>query len=262
LTAITFFALFLQLGPVAVTVAYCAFAAALIAALFIDLELFIIPDEVNVFALLVGVVYDVWAATVRLPGHNLIGGWLPHSIRNGAVCAAVFVAIQLLGSALFRKDAMGDGDVKLARAIGAMLPLWVALVSFLFAICAGAVLGVGMILVRYVREGPASPPSHALDDGAETGADATPLTAIVGFGVLYVTYLDLVLALGAKAGIPVLRRIVERASEPVEGEDDFVPGPTHIPFGPYMVVGAVVSIFIGQSFIDWYLAWAHLTPSG
>jgi hypothetical protein len=79
--------------------------------------------------------------------HTPLWGWLPRSIAGAVVCAGIFVFIQLFGLLLFRKDAMGDGDVKLARAIGAMLPLGLAVTSFVLAIALGAVIGGSLIAI-------------------------------------------------------------------------------------------------------------------
>ena len=80
-------------------------------------------------------------------------------------------------------------------------------------------------------------------------------------GALYVSFLDLLLPLAARLRVPGAARLVGRLEEglPAEEEDEeFIAGPTHIPFGPYMVVGALLTIFVGGSLIGWYLAWAHL----
>jgi leader peptidase (prepilin peptidase)/N-methyltransferase len=129
------------------TVAYLVFTSALLAALAIDLESYIIPDELNNFALFTGITLDLVGIVARDPMHTPLWGWLPRSIAGAVVCAGIFVFIQLFGLLLFRKDAMGDGDVKLARAIGAMLPLGLAVTSFVLAIALGAVIGGSLIAV-------------------------------------------------------------------------------------------------------------------
>ena len=39
-------------------------------------------------------------------------------------------------------------------------------------------------------------------------------------------------------------------------KDDFVAGPTHIPFGPFMVLGFFLTVFIGEALTAGYLRWA------
>lgn len=261
LTASLFVLVYLQFGATAYTVVFCVFAASLVAALFIDAQLFIIPDEINVFALLIGIGWDIWC--VCSGTRSLLWGWLPRSIAGAMICASVFVVIQVVGLALFRKDAMGDGDVKLARAIGAMLPLGQALVSFLLAIGAGAVLGGALLIWARVTQGPEEAAEADVPD-AEDGEEPTTFGETLVYGALYATMMDLVLMAAAKLGIRPAQRVVDRLSgeEMVAEEDEFVPGPTYIPFGPYMVVGAIAAAFVGDRLIQWYLVWAHLSPLG
>jgi leader peptidase (prepilin peptidase)/N-methyltransferase len=259
LTATLFTVITLHFGPTADTVAYCLFGAALLAAFFIDFEHFIIPDEVNTLALLVGIGRDVWGILQREPEHTLLWGWVPRSLLGGVLCAAIFVGIQILGLALFRKDAMGDGDVKLARAIGAMLPMKLALVSFLLAIGAGAVLGGSMVLWHSLRTKQAMEPAIlASEDAIPPQTTASPLGAVLFYGLLYVSFLDLLLWLGALLRLPWVSRIFRTEAE--AHEEEFLTGPTHIPFGPYMVLGALLSLFFGEALIRWYLEWANLVP--
>jgi leader peptidase (prepilin peptidase)/N-methyltransferase len=260
LTACTFLALYLHFGPTVQTVAYCLFAAAMIGALFTDLATFLIPDELNTFALLVGIGYDVYAIATRLPGHDLVWGFLPRSIFGAIICAGVFVLIQIMGIVLFRKEAMGDGDVKLARAIGALLPLSQALVSFFFATCVGMVFGIGMLIIRGKSNGSEDEHEDEHEDNEEEGV--TVAEWLMG-RLMYLTFFDLLLQFGRFLKIKPLAGLANRydpSELPGGEEDDFVPGPTHIPFGPYMVVGALLAVFVGDRVIHWYMVWSHLAP--
>ena len=257
-TGLAFLALFLHFGTPVDTIAYCLFMAALISAFFIDLELFIIPDEINTFALLVGIGRDVWGILAGDPSHALLWGWLPRSIFGAMVCAGIFVLIQIIGQALFRKDAMGDGDVKLARAIGALLPLKLALSSFLMAIAIGAVVGCGLIALHAMRRPKADEP-EAEDEEDEELTAATPFTEVLLFGLIYITFADLFIWLGSALRIPAAVRLMGEAdTETVDEDDDFHPGPTHVPFGPFMAIGAFLAVFVGQRLIDWYMSWSGL----
>lgn len=258
-----FLALFVRFGASIDVVAYWLFFAALVAALFIDLDLFIIPDELNTFALFVGVGRDVLGIAQHDPNHALVAGWLPRSILGAVVCAAIFVFIQLLGYALFRKEAMGDGDVKLARAIGAMMPLSQALVSFLLAIAAGAVIGGGLMAYHALATRGGAPDATAeeeLEDEGPLAFEPGALSDIAARGACYVLFLDLLIGLAARLRVPAAVRMMGGLAEDGadEEEDDFVAGPTHIPFGPYMVVGAVLAVFAGDPLVQMYLHWAGL----
>lgn len=259
-TALVFVTLVRRVGATADGIAYCLFAAALIAALGIDLEHYIIPDGVNGFALLVGVGRDLWGLATGEPSHALVYG-LPRSLVGAVVCAGVFVAIQAMGLALFRKDAMGDGDVKLARAIGAMLPLPLALVSFVFAVGVGAVIGGAAVVIRGMRRGADS--AEDLDGGdAEDGGSptATPWGMFALGSALYMTFGDLIVdgAARLKVGWATAFNRWWNAQLPPEEDEEFVPAPTQVPFGPFMVAGAFLAVLFGRPAIDWYLAWAGL----
>ncbi len=273
LTAILFLAFFLHFRSLPLTLFYGCFAAPLIAGACIDLERFEIPDELNSFALFVGIAFDVWAIVTRQPGHEPLWGWLPRSIPGAMLCAGVFVFIQVLGAAMFKKDAMGDGDVKLARAIGAMLPLSLALLSFILAIAAGAVIGVLMIAFhsRQTSASEAEQPAVAASGETEAGEDseellesagAAPLRETLFYGAVHVFFIDQILGILYKLRVPFAKRFfgVEGLTESSEDvpADPFVAGPTHIPFGPYMVLGAFLAVFVGSPLIDWYLSWSHL----
>lgn len=255
-TAVVFVVIIRRFGATADGIAYSLFAAALMAALFIDLEHYIIPDGVNTFALAVGIGRDIWGLAAGEPGHALVLG-LPRSVVGAVVCAAVFIAIQAMGLALFRKDAMGDGDVKLARAIGAMLPLSLALVSFLFAVGVGAVVGGAVVLVRGMRER-RSEAVHEQVEADDTLRAATPWSLFAVSAALYVTFGDLLVDAAArlKAGWAIAFNRWWNAQLPPEEDEEFVPAPTQVPFGPFMVVGAFMALFLGQAAMDWYLAWA------
>jgi leader peptidase (prepilin peptidase)/N-methyltransferase len=260
LTGLVFLALTLHFGPTSTSIVYCLFFAALIAALFIDLEHFIIPDELNTFALVIGIAYDIWGIIQHNPANALMWGWLPHSIFGAILCAGVFVFIQILGFALFKKEAMGDGDVKLARAIGSLLPISQALVSFLLAIGVGAVFGAALMAFATVQSSKASGVELDVQELEEDGEGVpSALGDIALRGLCYMGFIDILFSIGAALKIPAaVKFAASTAEETLEDEDDFQAGPTHIPFGPYMVVGAFLAVFFADSLIAWYLHWAHL----
>jgi leader peptidase (prepilin peptidase)/N-methyltransferase len=197
----------------------------------------------------VGIGLDVWGIVQGLPNHALLWGWLPRSILGAVVCAGVFVFIQFLGFALFRKEAMGDGDVKLARAIGSIMPLGQALVSFGLAITVGAVIGGGLVLYQTLKHGK----QPEADEGEEVPVEGQEqgLPQILGIGALYMTFADI--------GFDIVNRFQGQKPEPAISEnDDWQAGPTHIPFGPYMVIGFFLAIFTADRLIAAYLKWAGL----
>jgi len=139
LTALLCLGLFHRFGPSLSFVAYFAFAAGLLAASAIDLEHRIIPDEIS----LGGV------------GLGLAVSWIPQAtVRpfDSLIAAAVgFLALFLVITGywlLTKREGMGLGDAKLLAAIGAFLG-WRAIPFVLFAgSLAGVMGGLAMILLR------------------------------------------------------------------------------------------------------------------
>jgi len=140
---------------IAGVVAKLIFAALLIAIFFIDLEHMIIPDELVLTGLGVGLALDIaglllWhEALVSI--HVPATAWvlrLPQSVVGAVVGAAFFLVIEGFSQLVFRKEGMGGGDLKLGAAIGAMFGPRLALLSFGLAVVAGAVVGAALMIAR------------------------------------------------------------------------------------------------------------------
>ncbi|MDD3925053.1 MAG: prepilin peptidase [bacterium] len=186
LTGLTFVALYLSKGLTVDLLGYTILFSLLIIAFFVDLDHQIIPDQVSLGGIVIGVLFDVALLcagyarpTVDLP--LLANGIsVPGSIFGAVLCFAVFYVIAVAASAVFKAEALGGGDIKLAGAIGAFLGWKLALLSFVLAFVAGAAGGIILLASKL-----------------KTRRD-------------------------------------------------------YIPFGPYMVIGAVTAVFIGASILTWY----------
>lgn len=229
--------------------AYALAAAALVAIVFIDWELYIIPDQINAFLVPVGAAFNVWlyvdgkaeATTMGMP--SCLAGWI--------VGVATLWSIAFLGRVAFRKDAMGHGDIKMARGIGAVLFPASALISFGLAVALGAVLGIVQILLR--------PRTVSGEDDAEEGEEPyepESIPSLLKCGLGYLLGFDIVGLFFPKFYQSWFGEPAEVAIEEIE---DFDVGRTMIPFGPYLALGAIVStIFAGplKSLFDAYWDWA------
>ncbi len=150
LTALYFVVTYLKFGIGVEGVVYALFGASLIATFFIDLEHFIIPDQLNIFGIAIGLVRNGIGIATGADSQfvNVLGLNIPQSIVGILACGGAFFAITVISYYVFKKDAMGGGDVKLAAAIGANLLLGPAMLSFLLAVVIGAVVGVGLIAAK------------------------------------------------------------------------------------------------------------------
>ena len=107
-----------------------------IAVFFIDLEFTIIPDIFTFPGIVIGL------AVSFLPGAFV--GW-KESLIGIAVGGGVFLLVGKLGELVFKKEAMGLGDVKFAAMLGAFLGWKSLLLIFILASFLGSVIGLAII---------------------------------------------------------------------------------------------------------------------
>lgn len=232
-------------------VLFAAFGSILLAVLFIDIEYYIIPDSLNACLLPVAAALNLHQIAIGGgAGWVEIGGLaVPTALGGYVVGWGTLFGIALFGRLLLQRDAMGHGDIKLARGIGAMLGPGLALGAFALAVLAGAALGAAQVLVRKRSE--------AADADDEGVADAPePVVALLRSGVGYLLMVD-VLALF----LPVLNQVwFGDSPEDVEdsADDDWEPSLTTIPFGPYLAVGALAAaafpeplLAAGKRYLEW-----------
>jgi leader peptidase (prepilin peptidase)/N-methyltransferase len=178
ITAILFLFSLYQFGLTLAFLHSCLFISLLIPIAWIDARRYIIPNTIILVGLITGAAITLLIAlTYHNPGYlieHLIG-----AVAGGASMALIAVA----GTFLFRKQAMGSGDIKLMLLIGLFLGGWPHL---LIVIMASAFTGsiIGLILIT----------------------------------------------LGKKSG-----------------------GGSRIPYGPFLVIGALLDLFWGSQIWSWYL---------
>lgn len=111
---------------------------------FVDLEHMIIPDRVSLGGIVLGLGFSTLVPAMQ-GRPDALGGFIS-ALLGASIGGGLLWAIAIFGKLIFRKDAMGMGDVKLMGAIGAFLG-WPAVVFTLMASSfLGAVFGVSMIL--------------------------------------------------------------------------------------------------------------------
>ncbi len=233
--------MFVQYDPLR-TGFYCLTTAALVSVFFIDWELYIIPDELNAFLLLFGIVYQVLNKTPLVGVMGALMGW------------GMLTGIAMFGRVLFGKDAMGHGDIKMMRGVGALLGGPMLCVNMVIAVVAGLVFGIAMLVIAS-RQATADAAvavvesTEPVEGGEGTGEQPTPVLAaeeeelapesigsLIIHGAWYLFCLDIV---GIFAP-GIYKWIGENPSEELIEDDNWKPSLTTIPFGPYLAVGAVV----------------------
>ncbi len=127
--------------------AECLVVTGLILGSFIDLEHFYLPDRVTIGGMILGVpasflVPELQGETARLPA-------LYWSLGGMALGFFFLWGIGAVFSKLFKKEALGFGDVKLIGAVGAFFGPWGVLLTVILSSVVGSV--AGMLLVARGR---------------------------------------------------------------------------------------------------------------
>lgn len=195
----------------------------LVGASFIDLDHMIIPDSLAVGGMMAGLFLCVWFPALH--GHEgplfMIEAF--RSFVDGLIGAligsAVIVWIRIFGEIVFRREAMGMGDVTLMGMIGAFCG-WQGAI---FAVFGGAMVGcvlVGVSLLFRKKE-------VVAETGAPTGADAES-ESVAG---------------SAEAGKPTAAETEEILP---------VPGPGEVPFGPSLAIAGLLYFTVCRDLVDNY----------
>ena len=169
-TGLFYLALYLFYGLQLITIIYMILCTLLIIISFIDLKERIIPDVLSLPFIAIGFIVSFFLRTLS-PIDSLLG-----ILAGGGSLLIIAIA----GTYLFKKEAMGGGDIKLAAMIGAFLGWQLTLLSLFLGFFLGSIIGVIVLIIN-------------------------------------------------------------------KGKSDIVP------FGPFIALGAMLSIFWGQAIIFWYL---------
>ncbi len=151
-----------RLGLSVWTFVVLAAVYALIILSVIDLELMIIPDRFSLGLIVLGLAF-AWA------NPNFTGVWWQKelaSLLGAAVGLFGVLAIAMLGTWLFKKDAMGGGDIKLMGGVGALIGWEGVITTVVFASFLGLVYAVFLMIFKGKKKSDAIPFGPFLSAGA------------------------------------------------------------------------------------------------
>ncbi len=143
-TAALFWLFYWRYGLTVSAAGFWLLSAALVVVFFIDLEWGIIPDVVTLPGIALGLVFSL------VSGHLEVTSSALGILAGGGT----FFALGLLGRAIFKKESLGGGDIKLAAMLGAFIgPLRVFLV-FAFSALLGLLTSLVVLCfsARFRRE--------------------------------------------------------------------------------------------------------------
>ena len=136
LTALTFLLLYVYFGLTWRLIFYFIFSAILIVVSFTDLETYTIHDFFNYLGIVVGLLF------------SFLNGNIFDSIYGAVIGGLIFFLIRFIGSLIFKREAMGEGDVFLAIMIGAFLGLKGVILTSYMSFIIGGIVSLFLILMR------------------------------------------------------------------------------------------------------------------
>ena len=139
--ALFYLAVFLRTGPTIAFVLIAAIVSMTIALIYIDTEIQILPDVIDVPGIAIGIACGALAPGAALPNLTLAESWTD-SLAGAALGAGIIIVITAAYWLLRRIEGMGQGDIKMMAMIGAVLG-WRAVPGVLFlASLSGAVAAI------------------------------------------------------------------------------------------------------------------------
>ena len=138
LTGLIYLIISLIYGLSVQTLIYIILSSALIIIAFIDLNEEIVPDVISLPGIVIGFIISFFVTYISFI----------NSALGVVVGGGIILIIGLAGSAIFKKEAMGGGDVKLAAMIGAFLGWKYIIISLFLGFFLGALAGIILILSK------------------------------------------------------------------------------------------------------------------
>jgi len=126
---------------------YTALCSSLIVVSFIDIDIREIPDEIDLSGIVIGLLLSFIFPQLQEAALHKLALWRSFlGILAGG--GSIFLT-GLIGDAIFKKESMGGGDVKLMAMVGAFIGWKLAILTFFIAPFFGAAVGI----VLKIRKG-------------------------------------------------------------------------------------------------------------
>jgi len=138
LTGLIYLIIYLAYGLSTQTLIYIILSSALVIIAFIDLQKQIVPDVISLPGIVIGFIISFFVPYITFVNSGLgviVGG-------------GIILIIGMAGSVIFKKEAMGGGDVKLAAMIGAFLGWRYIIISLFLGFFLGALAGIILIISK------------------------------------------------------------------------------------------------------------------
>jgi leader peptidase (prepilin peptidase)/N-methyltransferase len=272
ITGLLFAGIFARYGWAIDTVFYCLFAAVLLAALYIDLDWFMIPDELSVIGFVLGVGLNIVHYWVEPPAQvwRIGNVHILASICSAVAGALIFHVISFAGCVYYHFNGPDQNAASDKMNLSTRLRAFFCGITQDYLYLGAKYTGVAYILPaarRFVRrvdammleemnpDHPGAAPKsrdevadEIENDSEQTGMGQGDAKLAAAIGAMLFLKLSLVayflaVLMGGVIGIALIaaNRLTGRSA---------------IPFGPYLVIGALLALFIGDPLIAWYQHFA------
>ncbi len=164
ITALFFLALYLKFGASLEFLIFAVFTSSMIIMSFIDIDHRIIPDEIDLPGILLGIVLSGLYPPLQLrpqPWDSIFTSpaviSLASSLSGVLLGGGILMALAVFGKMAFKKEAMGGGDIKLIAMIGAFMGWQFVVLTIFISAVAGSLIGFIMKLKTsssYIPYGP------------------------------------------------------------------------------------------------------------
>lgn len=226
LTALLFTACAVRFGPTPAGGLAMAFAAAMVAVTFVDIDIWEIPDEISLPGAIIGAAASPWAFGTP---------WW-----SGAMGAALGGLSLLLVRWAYQwirgEEGMGLGDVKLIAMIGAFVGPGGLLPTIMVASLSGTVVGSVVLWAGRESDAAAEPSKQSEipepSDGDAPGGVPRPVAPA---------------AEGRSSPEDPSGQPEDLSGPGLEDGEDWEPPPNAVPFGPFLALGGLTQLLMGPA---------------
>jgi leader peptidase (prepilin peptidase)/N-methyltransferase len=142
LTGVLFVLIYNEYGYNVITLYYLVLISLLIIITFIDIDHYIIPNELIIFGCIFALIFNIFGKGIGIK-ESLIGA---------VICGGGMLLLIYLIELVVKKDVMGGGDIKLFTMTGLFLGIKGGLLTILLSIYAGAIYGVFNIVNSKIKK--------------------------------------------------------------------------------------------------------------
>ena len=142
LTGTLFVLVYIVYGPNIITLYYSLLVSLLVIITFIDLDYYIIPDELVIFGSVGAVIFNILGQGISIKD----------SLLAGLICGGGMLVLIYLIELIIKKEVMGGGDIKLFGMVGLFLGIKLGLLTILLSVYVGAIYGVATIIYSKIKK--------------------------------------------------------------------------------------------------------------